>query len=91
MARARTYSKPYLGCYPDHMPIKVLAFWDEEAHVWVAESADVPGLITEAATLEALSAKLEVMIPELFEANGSSLPVNLPIHLEARRELHSVV
>ena len=53
--------------------IKVLAFWDEEAHVWVAESDDVPGLITEAATLEALSAKLEVMIPELLEANGSSL------------------
>jgi predicted RNase H-like HicB family nuclease len=52
--------------------ITVTAFWDKEASVWIAESADVPGLITEAATLEALSTKLEAMIPELLEANGSS-------------------
>jgi predicted RNase H-like HicB family nuclease len=62
--------------------ITVTAFWDTEASVWVAESADVPGLITEAATLEALSTKLETMIPELLEANGSSLPLNVQIHLE---------
>ena len=54
------------------MDCQVLAFWDEEAHVWVAESDDVPGLITEAATLEARSAKLEVVISERLEANGSS-------------------
>lgn len=71
--------------------ITVTAFWDAEASVWVAESTDVPGLITEAATLEALSTKLETMIPELLEANGSSLPLNAQIHLEAQRELHLVV
>jgi predicted RNase H-like HicB family nuclease len=60
--------------------ITITAFWDKEASVWVAESADVPGLITEAATLEALSTKLEIMIPELLEANGSSLPLNAQIH-----------
>jgi predicted RNase H-like HicB family nuclease len=59
--------------------ITVTVFWDAEANVWVAESADVPGLITEAATLEALSTKLETMIPELLEANGSSLPLNAQI------------
>jgi predicted RNase H-like HicB family nuclease len=59
--------------------ITVTAFWDKEASVWVAESTDVPGLITEAATLEALSTKLETMIPELLEANGSSLPLNAQI------------
>ena len=30
--------------------IRVEAFWDEEAHVWVASSNDVPGLITEETT-----------------------------------------
>ncbi|MDR2925874.1 MAG: DUF1902 domain-containing protein [Azoarcus sp.] len=42
---------------------------DQEASVWVATSDDVPGLATEAETLEALSAKLELMVPELLEAN----------------------
>ena len=53
--------------------IQVTAIWDEEAHVWVAESEDVPGLITEAGTLEQLVLKLESMVPELLELNGISL------------------
>ena len=47
----------------------VKAIWDEEARVWVAESDDVPGLITEAPTQQELIRKLEVMVPELLEAN----------------------
>ena len=53
--------------------IQVTAIWDEEARVWVAESEDVPGLITEAETLEQLVLKLESMVPELLELNGISL------------------
>jgi hypothetical protein len=49
---------------------KLKAFWDGEAKVWVAEGVDVPGLITEAATIEQLMKKLEVMVPEMLEANG---------------------
>ena len=44
--------------------------WDPEAKVWVADSDDVPGLATEAQTVEDLMAKLENMIPELLELNG---------------------
>ena len=47
----------------------VRAEWDEEAQVWVATSDDVPGLATEADTMEALCAKLEIMVPELLSAN----------------------
>ena len=53
--------------------IQVTAVWDEDAQVWVAESEDVPGLITEAGTLEQLVLKLESMVPELLELNGISL------------------
>jgi predicted RNase H-like HicB family nuclease len=49
--------------------ITVRAFYDEEARVWVAESDDVPGLVTEADTPEALIAKLRVLIPELLAEN----------------------
>jgi len=48
----------------------VSAEWDDEAKVWVATSDDVPGLATEAETMEELSKKLEVMIPELLTENG---------------------
>ena len=50
--------------------ISVKAIWDEDAQVWVATSEDVPGLATEADTLEELTEKLKIMIPELLEANG---------------------
>lgn len=53
----------------DNLIVKVTAFWDREADVWVASSDDVPGLVTEASTIEALTEKLKVMIPELFELN----------------------
>jgi predicted RNase H-like HicB family nuclease len=51
----------------------VQADWDPEAGVWVATSEDVPGLATEAETLEALTEKLRGLIPELLEANVSKL------------------
>jgi len=47
----------------------VQADWDPEAGVWVATSEDVPGLATEADTIEALMQKLRVIVPELLEAN----------------------
>lgn len=64
--------------------ILVRAQWDEEAHVWVATTDDVPGLATEAETLEALRDKLKVMVPELMQENGvaSDLP-EIPIHIVA--------
>jgi predicted RNase H-like HicB family nuclease len=55
---------------PTHRPnYRVNAEWDPEAAVWVATSDDVPGLATEASTMEALAEKLRVLIPELLEAN----------------------
>ena len=48
---------------------KIDAFWDQEAQVWVAQSEDVPGLVTEASTIEVLTDKLKQMIPELLLVN----------------------
>ncbi len=48
---------------------QVSAFWDEAATVWVATSEDVPGLATEADTVEALSQKLREIVPELLLSN----------------------
>ncbi len=49
----------------------------------------MPGLVTEAETVEALQRKLATMIPELLEANGNlgadirEIPLNLIAHREA--------
>jgi len=61
------------SCYPDSMESNtyhVQADWDPEAGVWVATSVDVPGLATEAETIEGLTNRLRTIIPELLEANG---------------------
>ena len=41
--------------------------WDTEASVWVATSEDIPGLATEDESLESLTKKLHIMIPELLQ------------------------
>jgi predicted RNase H-like HicB family nuclease len=53
---------------------EVLAQWDSEGGVWVAESDDVPGLVAEADSPNLLARKLKVLIPELLELNG--VPIN---------------
>jgi predicted RNase H-like HicB family nuclease len=60
----------------------IKAFWDDEAHVWVAEGVDVPGLSTEAATIEQLMTKLEVMVPEMLEANRVLPAGQSQVHFE---------
>lgn len=61
----------------------VRAEWDAEAGVWVAESDDVPGLVTEADTIERLIERLQVLVPELLELNGGVVDGG-PIELVAR-------
>jgi Uncharacterised protein family (UPF0150). len=66
-------------------PFFIRAEWDEEARVWVATSEDVPGLATEAETVEDLIEKLRGLIPELLEANGISLDQEVPFEVLSRR------
>ena len=65
--------------------IQVLATWDPEAKVYFAESEDVPGLATEAESLDVLIVKLREMIPELLELNDDGdLPSQVPFELMTR-------
>ena len=58
--------------------IVVRAAWDEAAGVWVAQSDDI-GLVTEAATLEALREKVPAMIVDLLECDGESGNFDIPV------------
>ena len=66
-------------------PYFIHAEWDDEAEVWVATSDDVPGLVAESETIEALVLKLKVLVPELLEANGIAASGNVPFELLTRR------
>ncbi|MEB3228243.1 MAG: DUF1902 domain-containing protein [Synechocystis sp.] len=68
---------------------QIQAFWDQEAEVWVAQSKDILGLVTESPTLEQLILKLRQMIPELLAANHHVTPAakqDIIFELITRRE-----
>lgn len=54
------------------MELLIKMTWDPEALVWVAESDDVPGLVMESGSCDALIEKLRFAIPEMLQLNGTS-------------------
>lgn len=73
---------------PSHL--LVVAQWDPEAQVWYVSESDVPGLVTEAESVEALLQRLDVMIPELLELNNArevdeEKPPTVPFELLVRQ------
>ena len=69
-------------------PVVIHADWDPEASVWVATTTDLKGLVTEAATIEALRSKLPGIILDLLEEYGiSDLPPSIEIIARASDRL----
>lgn len=66
--------------------LQITARWYED--MWIATSEDIPGLVTEASTLEELSENLKIIIPELLKENSHLIKrKNSPIVLNTSREL----
>ena len=51
------------------MDYRVDFTWDEEADVWIAQSNDIPGLVLEGGSLDALIERVRFATPELIELN----------------------
>ncbi|MCL2833697.1 MAG: DUF1902 domain-containing protein [Treponema sp.] len=66
----------------------VLLKWDEEAHVWFCTSEDIPGLILESGSLDALMERARYAAPELLELMGCD-PASSSLSFKAER--HSAV
>lgn len=49
--------------------INVICRWDAETKVWWAESTNLPGLVTEAATVPEIIQRVMEIAPELIEDN----------------------
>jgi len=56
------------------MRCKIMFQWDDEAAVWIATSADVPGLVLESGSFDALVERVKQAVPELLKMNGVNTP-----------------
>lgn len=59
--------------------------WDNEANVWVATSNDIPGLVLESGSFDALLERVRFAVPELLKLNS---PLSAPLSLTFVSERH---
>lgn len=59
--------------------------WDNDAAVWVATSDDVPGLVMESGSLDALMERVRFAIPELLQLNNISSTESIPVIFRSER------
>ncbi len=67
------------------MEYVVTFIWDNEASVWIATSDDIPGLVLESGSFDALLERTRFAIPELLGLNTSRPQ---PFSLVFRSERH---
>ncbi len=58
--------------------------WDDEANVWIATSNDIPGLVLESGSFDALLERTRFAVPELLSLNVSE-PVSLSLSFVSER------
>ena len=58
--------------------------WDDEAAVWIATSDDVPGLVMESGSLDALMERVRFAIHELLQLNNISSTESIPVIFRSR-------
>ena len=63
--------------------------WDSEAAVWYTTSDDVPGLLLESGSLDALIERVKNALPDLLELDGDESKTSLSIHFVSIR--HEVI
>ena len=76
------------GVQEADMDLLVKMTWDSEACVWIAESDDIPGLVLESGSFDALIERVRFTVPELLALNGTiTTPVQLHMVSERRERL----
>ncbi|MCM1057918.1 MAG: DUF1902 domain-containing protein [Firmicutes bacterium] len=64
--------------------------WDNEASVWIATSDDIPGLVLESGSFDALLERSRIAIPELLALN-SPIPSTLSLSFVSERRERMVL
>lgn len=66
------------------MEYTIQAIWDPEAGVWTATSDDIPGLVLESGSLDALMERVKAAVPGLLALNGEA-PKDIPLVFQSER------
>ena len=66
------------------MEYSVRFIWDPEAQVWIAESDDIPGLVLESGSIDALIERVRFAAPELLALNASEPAAFLHFQFDRR-------
>ena len=67
----------------------VFAEWCNSENIWIASSNDIPGFVAEADSIEALSTKLQSLVPELLLLNNQAAEEQITIEIVARKLLNT--
>ena len=67
------------------MRCRISFLWDAEAAVWIATSEDVPGLVLESGSFDALLERVKQAVPELIRLNGKK-PSDVRLSYSTLRE-----
>lgn len=59
--------------------------WDDETNVWIATSNDIPGLVLESGSFDALLERTRFAVPELLKLNADTAE---PLSLTFKSERH---
>lgn len=60
--------------------------WDGEASVWCATSNDIPGLVLESGSIDALIERVKIAAPEIMKMNNIPIREKIRFHIEDRSE-----
>lgn len=60
--------------------------WNNEANVWIAQSDDVPGLVLESGSFDALVERVRFAVPELLDLNENTSPQPYLTFISRRQE-----
>ena len=74
----------------ENMSYRIKFLWDDEAAVWIATSQDVPGLVLESGSFDALVERVRIAVPELVDLNGAK-PDSLKLSYYTERGSGGVV
>lgn len=66
------------------MEYTVNYLWDNEAGIWVATSDDIPGLVLEGGSIDALFERVKYAAPEILSLNGAPKAKTLLFRLERK-------
>jgi hypothetical protein len=64
--------------------ITVVLSWDDESAVWIADSRELPGLILESGSFDALVERVKNAVPDLLELDKIAHS-QVKIHFKAER------